>query len=161
MSKYYYFEAKGTGTHPELGGNRESWEAGFEFAIGGVLKDQLVRAVNKDGEKIRKHPNNPTMYNLDDLRIVKPGEWHAPDLGKMKDKCLASAVGMVEYREKMRPLIEKWFMEEEKPDGNPQMIAATGNEGLGIFACIYEITPGQMQFAEAKPKKEKKRLFGW
>ena len=52
-------------------------------------------------------------------------------------------------------------MEKEKPDGNPQMIIASGNEGLGVFACIYEITPGKMKFAEPKPEKKKKSLFGW
>ena len=161
MSKYYYFEAKGLGTHPVMGDKRENWEGAFNMGLGGVLTDALVKAVNKNGEKIRKSPRNPRFYESEDLTVVKPGEWNAPDLGKMKEKCLASSVGMTEYMLKMKPLIEKWFLEKEKPDGNPQMIIASGNEGFGVFACIYEITPGKMQFTETKPKKEKKGLFGW
>ena len=162
MSKYYYFEAKGTGTDPNMGGKRDLWEGGFDMGLGGVLLESFVKIVNKDGVKIRRAERNPRFFKSEDLTVVKPKEWDCPDLGKMKPKCLATNVGMMEYVTKMKPGIEKWFVEVGKPDGNPVMIIGSGSEALGAFGCLYEIKEGKMNFKVEKPKKEKKRsLFGW
>ena len=53
-------------------------------------------------------------------------------------------------------------LEKENPDGSPEMIMSTGNEGLGIYGCLYELKPGKMKFKVTEnPKKEKKKLFKW
>ena len=164
MSKYYYFEAKGIGTDPKMGGadTKERWKMGFKMGLGGTMLGPMVNALAKNGVTLRKSPHNPRFYDPEDLKEVKPDEWDCPDLGTFKPHCLGSSVGMAEYTQKMRPAIEKWFMEVEKPDGNPDLIMSTGNEGLGIYACLYELKPGTMNFAgSSAPKKEKKKLFNW
>ena len=160
MGRYYYFEAKGIGTNPDMGGadKTEAWRMGFRMGMNGTLTDVFVRELAKKGVVIQKRGFS---YDESMLRVVKPDEWDCPDLGKMKPHCLGSSLGMLEYTQKMRPGIEKWFMEVEKPDGNPQMVISTGNEGLGLYGCLYELTPGKMNFAGQAPKKEKKKLFNW
>ena len=164
MSKYYYFEAKGIGTDPKMGGEdkRETWKMGFKMGFNGTLSDFFVRELAKKGVTLRKNPKNPRYYLEEDFKVVYPEDWDCPDLGKMKPNCLGSSVGMAEFYGKMKPAMEKWFLEKEKPDGNPVMIMSTGVEGMGLYGCLYELKPGKMSFANARnPKKEKKKLFNW
>ncbi|MBR3276476.1 MAG: hypothetical protein IKG08_07750 [Eubacterium sp.] len=164
MSKYYYFEARGTGTNPDLGAadKRENWKLGFKMGFNGQLSHVFIQELAKKGINIRKNPKNPMYYLEEDMKIVAPDEWDCPDLGKMKPNCLGSSVGMMEFYAKMRPAMEKWFVEKENPDGSPEMIMSTGNEGLGIYGCLYELKPGKMKFKVTEnPKKEKKKLFKW
>ena len=44
------------------------------------------------------------------------------------------------------------------------MICSTGNDGLGVYGCLYELTPGKMEFVKrsgSSEVKEKKSLFNW
>ena len=161
MSKFYYFEAKGTGTDPKVGGDRENWMMGFQFGLGAILTNEAVRAVNKDQELIRKSPRNPRYYLDEDLTVVKAQDWDCPDLGRIQPHSMSGVMGCTSFVDKMKPGMEKYFMEVVKPDGNPTIANMVWQEGLGIVGCMYEIKPGTMSFKPREPEKEKKSLFNW
>lgn len=161
MSRFYYFEAKGTGTDPRVGGGRENWMMSFQFGLGAILTDRAVGIANKQKEVIRKSPNNPRYYLEEDLTVVKAQDWDCPDLGKIQPNSMSDAAGFGSIAQKMRPGMEKYFMEVVKPNGNPTIVCEVCQEGLGIIGCLYEIKPGTMSFKPEEPKKEKKSLFNW